>query len=169
MTRRCTCDDRAVRELELTRAEGDRRRFDLAGVGSVRREGFGESRYALAAVDGVVLSVARRGILRRCTEATGPDGVVVGRFEPRALRRGGSLWFRGRELALRPSSAWRERYALLDGERELAHLDVRGWGRRPVMVAVVDDGLEPALLLFATIAARGLADDASSAAVAATG
>ena len=44
----------------------------------------------------------------------------------------------GRELALRPASRWRERYALADGDHELAVFDGRGWGRRPVTV-VVDD------------------------------
>ena len=68
-------------------------------------------------------------------------------------------------LALRPASAWRESYALADGDRELAILAGKSWGRRPVKVSVDDlDVLEPGLLLFATFVVRGLAEDAGSAA-----
>jgi hypothetical protein len=92
-------------------------------------------------------------------------GVVVGEFEPRTIRRGGALRWAGRELSLRPASAWRERYALADGDRELALLDGKGWGRRPVKVSIDDIGaVEPGLLLFATFVVRGLADDAGAAA-----
>ena len=62
---------------------------------------------------------------------------------------------------LRPASAWRSRYALADGERELAVLDGKGWGKRPVAI-VVDDlrAIDPGLLLFAAFVVRGLAEDA---------
>jgi hypothetical protein len=100
-------------------------------------------------------------------EATDSTGVVAGDFEPRGLRRGGTVRWGGRELALRPASAWRERYALADGERELALLDRKGWGKRPVKVSVDDaDAVEPALLLFAAFVVRGLAEDAGSTAAA---
>ena len=71
----------------------------------------------------------------------------------------------GRELTLRPASSWRERYALADGDRELAVLEGKGWGKRPVKV-IVDDAetVEPGLLLFATFVVRGLAEAASAAA-----
>jgi hypothetical protein len=42
---------------------------------------------------------------------------------------------------LPPASSWRERYALVDGEREVAVLDGKGWGSRPVTI-----GIDPALL-----------------------
>ena len=90
---------------------------------------------------------------------------MVGEFEPRGLRRGGALRWAGRELELRPASKWRERYALADGDRELAVFDGKGWGRRPLEVSVDDPAtLEPGLLLFAAFVVRGLAEDASSAA-----
>jgi hypothetical protein len=89
----------------------------------------------------------------------------VGEFEPRGLRRGGTLRWAGRELTLRPASRWRERYALADGDRELAVFDGKGWGRRPVKVSVDDpEALEPGLLLFAVFVVRGLAADAGDAA-----
>jgi hypothetical protein len=89
----------------------------------------------------------------------------VGEFEPRGLRRGGTLRWAGRELALRPASRSRERYALADGERELAVFDGKGWGRRPVALIVDDSAaVEPGLLLFGAFVVRGLASDASASA-----
>jgi hypothetical protein len=68
-------------------------------------------------------------------------------------------------LELRPVSSWRERYALLDGERELARLDGKGWGKRPVAVSIDEaSAVEPGLLLFAVYLVRRLADDANTAA-----
>ena len=94
-------------------------------------------------------------------------GTVVGEFEPRSLRRGGTLRWAGRELALRPASSWRQRYALADGDREVAVLDGKSWGKRPVRITLDDPGaIEPGLLLFAAFVVRGLAEDAGSAAAA---
>jgi hypothetical protein len=123
---------------------------------------FGRS--AIAETDGSSWTFARSGFWRRRIEATDETGGVAGEFEPRTLRRGGSLRWSGHELRLEPASMWRERYALADGDRELALLDGKGWGKRPVRVTVVDaEPIDPALLLFATFIVRGLAEDASSA------
>jgi hypothetical protein len=67
-------------------------------------------------------------VLRRTVEASDAFGTVVGRFDPRAIRRGGALDWRGRALLLQPASAFRERYALVEAGRELALLEARGWG-----------------------------------------
>jgi hypothetical protein len=84
------------------------------------------------------------------------------------MRRGGTLGWGGRELDLRPASRWRERYALAEGALELAVFDGRGWGKRPVGVAIPDErAVEPALVLFAAFVVRSLAE-ASAAAVTAT-
>ena len=49
--------------------------------------------------------------------------------------------------------------------RELAVLDGKGWGSRPVAVSVDDPAVvEAGLLLFAALVVRGLAEDASAAA-----
>ena len=98
----------------------------------------------------------------------------MGRFGPRNLRRGGTLRWGDRELELRPASRWKERYALADGGGELAVLEGKGWGKRPVRITVEEPGaMEPGLLLFAAFVVRSLAEDASAAAggasVAATG
>jgi len=104
-------------------------------------------------------------------EASDAVGNGVGAFEPRGgLRRGGAVLWAGRELELRPASRWRERYALADGDREIALFDGKGWGKRPVRVTVADaDGVDPGLLLFAAFVVRGLAEDGGAAAAASAG
>ena len=162
-------------DLELTRAPGDRRLYELKGVGSLRLQGF-LSRTAIAEADGRSWRLASSGLWGRRLEATDAAGAVAGVFEPRSIRRGGALRWAGRELALRPASSWRERYALADGERELALLDGKGWGRRPVKVTVDDpDAVDPGLLLFAAFVVWLLAEgnwvstgDGSSTAATAT-
>jgi hypothetical protein len=158
-----------VADLELTRTPGDRRVYELAGVGTLRLQGLA-SRSATAEAGGNRWRIARRGFWQRAIQATDSAGTQVGDFAPNAVRRGGTLCWDGRELILRPASAWRERYALAREERELAILDGKGWGRRPVKVTVEDLGaIEPGLLLFAVFVVRGLAEDASGAAGAASG
>jgi len=130
-----------VAELELRRTAEDRRLYALEGVGTLRLEGLGG---------------------RMATAEAGAESWHI-------TRRGGALRWAGRELALRPASRWRERYALADGDRELAVFDGRGWDRRPVRVSVDDAAAgEPGLVLFAAFVVRGLAADASGAAAAGT-
>ena len=151
-------------ELELTRSPDDRRLYVLDGVGTLRLEGWA-SRRATAATGADSWRFARRGFWQRAIEATDAAGTTVGSFEPRTFLRGGDVRWDGRELTLRPASAWRERYALADGDRELVILDGKSWGRRPVKVSVEDPGaIEPELLLFAAFVVRSLAEDAASAA-----
>ncbi len=150
-------------ELVLTRSRDDRKRFDLEGAGSVRLGPWYRGGATILAGD-ELLEVERRGILRRTIEARDAAGGVVGRFGPQGWRRGGPLWWDGRELALAPSSFWRERYALVDGDRELALLDGKGWGSRPVRIRLDDPATEPALLLFAAYVVDHLAADSGSSA-----
>jgi hypothetical protein len=155
-------------DLELRRAKGDRRLYTLDGVGTLRLRGL-FSRAAVAEADSERWQIGHTGFTRRRIEASDPTGGVVGEFEPRSFRRGGALRWAGRELALRPASRWRERYAVADGAREVALLDGKGWGRRPVRVTVDDpSGVEPGLLLFAAFVVRGLAEDAGAAAASST-
>jgi hypothetical protein len=136
----------------------------LDGVGTLRLQGFA-SRAAVAEADAKRWHIARRGFWRRRVAATDETRSPAGEFAPRGLRRGGALRWGNRELQLRPASSWRERYALADGEQELALFDGKGWGRRPVQVTVKDgEAIDPGLLLFAAFVVRGLAEDASAAA-----
>jgi hypothetical protein len=151
-------------ELELERAPGDRRLYVVGGVGSIRLAGL-FSRAARAESNGKSWQFSRRGIFGRGVVALDETGLTVGEFEPRDLRRGGEVTWDGRALTLRPASAWRERYALADGDRELAVLDGKSWGKRPVIVTIDDPAaVEPGLLLFAAFVVRGLAEDAGTAA-----
>lgn len=151
-------------DLELMRTPGDRRLYAVDGVGTLRLTGFA-SRSAIAVAGDRTWRIARRGFWRRVIEATDSSGTADGAFGPRGLRRGGTVRWAGRELTLRPASSWRERYALAEGDRELAVLDGRGWGRRPVRITLDDPAaVEPGLLLFAAFIVRGLAEDAGSAA-----
>ena len=155
-------------ELELTRTRGDRRRYVLKGVGTLRLEGL-LSRNATADAGSEYWHLAHRGFWQRIMQATDPLGTVVGEFLPRDLRRGGKLYWAGRELTLRPASSWRERYALAEGERELVLIDGKSWGRRPVKVTLADPtAIEPGLLLFAAFIVRQLAVNADSTSSAAT-
>ncbi|HST13633.1 MAG TPA: hypothetical protein VLJ44_02140 [Gaiellaceae bacterium] len=154
-------------ELELSRAPGERRLYVLDGVGSIRFEGL-FSRAATAESNGEQWHLVRRGIFGQRSAALDQAGATVGQFEPRTFRRGGAITWNGRRLSLRPSSSWRERYTLADGETELAHFDGKAWGRRPVSVSLEEAAAnEGGLLLFVAFIVRGLAEDAGAAAGAA--
>ena len=152
-------------ELELKRTPQDRRLYALDGVGTLRSEGLFSSSWS-AEAGGSSWRLTRRGFWSRRVQAIDTAGVVVGEFEPNAVRRGGKLRWNGRELTLRAASSWRERYALAGGDRELAVLDGKGWGSRPVKVTIIvePDAVEPGLLLFAAFVVRGLARDADGSA-----
>jgi hypothetical protein len=150
--------------LELERVEGDRRLYAVEGVGTLRLEGVFARRATVDAGERT-WRVARRGLFGRDAGATDADGTMVGKFEANALRRGGTIRWHGDDLVLRAASSWRERYVLVDGERELAVFESKGWGRRPVRIGV--DGVAPldeGLLLFTAFVVRGLAEDAGSTA-----
>lgn len=154
-------------DLELTRTQANRRTYALEGIGTLRFGGL-FARSATAEAGTARWRFARTGFWQRSFGAVDDAGTTVGAFEPRTLRRGGTVEWNGRELQLRPASSWRERYALAEADRELALLDGKSWGRRPVRVTVDDPAtLDPGLLLFAAFVVRSLASDADSAAGAA--
>jgi hypothetical protein len=155
--------DDSMAELELIRAPDDRRLYALEGFGTLRLMGFW-SRSAVATSGSRTWQLTGTGILRRFVRATDESGTEVGAFEPRRIHRGGEVRWGDRDYVLRPSSAWRERYVLAEGDRELALLDGKGWGKRPVLIMLTDPAIDPGLLLFAAFVVRGLAEDASGAA-----
>lgn len=160
-------------ELELTRTPGDRRAYALDGVGTLRLTGWGSSG-ATAEADGRSWTFARRGVVRKTTEAVDAAGAVCGTFVGNQLRRGGRLTWGEDEYVLRSASLSRERYALAaagaDDADEAPTFEGRSWGRRPVKVTVADPGaLDPGLLLFTAFVVRGLAADAGASAGASTG
>jgi len=151
-------------DLELTRAQGERHLYVLHGVGKLRLGGLA-ARTAIAEAGERSWRIERRRLRERGIQATDAAGTPVGVFEQGGMRRGGTLRWDRRELTLRPSSRWRERYMLVDGDRELAVLDGRGWGKRPVKMTVEQPAaIEPGLLLFAAFVVRRLAAGAAAAA-----
>jgi hypothetical protein len=151
-------------DLELKRTPVDRHLYTLDGVVTLRLGGL-FARSATAEANGETWQMGRRGFWQRLIEASDSRGSAVGQFEPNRLRRGGKLRWRGRELSLRPASSWRQRYALADGDSELAILDGKSWGSRPVKVTVEDLGaIEPGLLLFTAFVVRRLAEDTDTSA-----
>src|SRR4051794_40996338 len=129
------CPPRHVIELQLTRSSTDRRLYRLDGVGSVRLDGWFARTGRAAADDGRRWVFSRRGMFRRVIEATDASESAVGDFTPRDIRRGGRLLWEGRESRLQPIGL-RERYTLREGDRDLALLDAKGWGKRPVKITL---------------------------------
>jgi hypothetical protein len=155
-----------MKNLELERTPGDRSLYALERVGTLRLEGLLSTRAIAEAADGR-WRIERRGLWRRL-QAIDAAGAVAGAFERRLLG-GGILRWGDRELTVRRASVWRERYALVDGDHEIALLDAKGWGRRPVTITVDDRAaLDPGLLLFVAFVVRTLATDASAGAGAAS-
>jgi hypothetical protein len=156
-------------ELELKRAPDDRRLYELDGVGTLRIEGIWPK--AATAEDGKSSwRIERRGFWKRVMRATDAAGTPIGEFTPRGRRGGGPLHWTDHEFELRRASGWRDRYALVDEDRELAVLDGKGWGKGPVPITVHDpEAVDPGLLLFATYVVHGLGDDKSRPAAAPAG
>ena len=140
--------------LELKRSPQDTKLYALEGVGKVRIEGRFATR-ATAEVSADRWDFDRRG-LRGPLRATDAAGEMTGKYWP-LLYGGGTLTWRRHELAVRRASTGPERYALADGDRELALFDARGWGKEPVRISLEGlEDVEPALLLFAAWVVRVL-------------
>ncbi len=153
-----------VVELQLTRAAGDSTRYELERVGRLRLGGWG-SRHATASAGRQSWELVRRGVLRMAVEATDAAGDVVGEFRAKALGRGGTLRWCGRELTLDARGFWRTRYVVAEGGRPLASVEGNAWGKRPLKVSVDDDGsIDPGLLLFTTFVVRALVKNDSASA-----
>jgi hypothetical protein len=114
---------------ELERSESDRRVYVLGAIGSVRLSGF-LSRSGTAEAGDTSWRFERAGFWHQRVRATDEMGVIVGEFEPRIVRRGGVVRWRDDEFILCPASGWRERYVLVQADRELSLFDGKGWGRR---------------------------------------
>ena len=152
-------------ELDLTRADGDRRLYLLQGIGTLRLHGLLMRAATATSADGV-WHLARHGFWQRTIQATDSGGHVAGTFQPRDIRRGGILHWHAHHYTLRPDSAVRERYSLSSDGRELALLEAKGWWgwgtRRPLRLQLPDGAFDPGLLLFAAFIVRTVADDAST-------
>jgi len=152
-----------MQELTLTRVFGDRRLYTFDGIGSLRLTGWGQ-RTGVAEAGGRRWEIAPVSFWRREIRATDMTGAVVGEFAGRGLR-GGRLRWHDQDFELRRGGFWRQRYTLAGARGELATVDGRSWGRRPV--TVTGDALtaiDPGLLLFVAFVVRALAVAAAAAA-----
>jgi len=119
---------RGMTALRLTRSAGDRRLYELEGIGSMRSEGW-LSRSALAEAGEHSWRFAADGLFKRVYEARDGVGAVVGRFEGTTWGRGGTLVWAGTEMALQHRGVFHHRYILCGGHHELAMLDGSGYGK----------------------------------------
>lgn len=155
-------------ELELRRTATDRRLYALDCIGTLRFEGFW-ARTATAEADGHSWSFSGpRGLWRRVIQATDATGIAAGWFEASGWRwRGGTMRWDDRHLGWVTGGRWRERYVLVESERELALLDGNEWSWRPVRVTVVEpQAIAPGPLPFAAFVVHQLANDRAAAAAA---
>ena len=141
-------------DLELRRSPKDHKLYALEGVGRLRLEGLFATRATAEAPDGS-WKFGRRG-MGGPLRAMDPAGKFTGRFEPR-LYGGGTLMWRRHDMELRRASTGNERYALADGDRELALFDAYGRGKESTRISLERlEDVEPALVLFAAWVVRQL-------------
>ena len=152
--------------LQLTRSSDDQRLYALEGLGTLRLDSpeGQRSRLATAEAGDRRWHLAHVGPFMNTIHAVDATGAVSGRYDDSGSSDGGDLRWSRRTLALRCASRWKDRYALLDGDDEIALIWARDWGTRPVRV-VGDDltALDPGLLLLATFVVRVLAEESASA------
>jgi len=100
-------------------------------------------------------------------DATGAEAAT---YEPHgALKRGGEILLAGggERYELKPSSNWRNRYALWTGETELAAVETKGWSGQEVALDVSDvSSVDPLLLLMACYLVRRFGEDSAAASAA---
>ncbi|MDR7253407.1 hypothetical protein J2X46_002392 [Nocardioides sp. BE266] len=145
-------------DLVLRQSSEDRRRYDVEGIGSIRRMSLFSRTALLLPVDGEPLTAQSRGLLSGEAEAVTPKGEVVGAFtRPDLLTRGGEIAWHGRRLRLRTTPVLVSRYSLRDGETTLLDLQATGWGTSPAQLTV-HEATDPGLVLFVLWLAQGFVD-----------
>jgi len=159
-------------ELRLRRDPDDRKRCVLDGVGDMRVGKWYERRATLSADSGE--SWEMKPATWTSVSATDSSGAEAATYEPRgAFKRGGEIQLAesGERYDLKPSSSWRNRYALWTGDAELAAVETTGWSAQEVAVGVSEGAsVDPLLLLMACFLVRRFGeDDAAAGAAAVTG
>lgn len=154
-------------ELRLTRSPEDRQTFVLEGVGTIRNGSWLKRSAELAAQSGNTWQVDRKGFRQRPVFTDGTGGEPA-RFEASGtFKRGGRLGIaRAATYELKPSSHFKERYALAADGRELATIEASGWSaKRPVTVAIAGDvEMDDLVLLAACWLVQQFAQDSAAAA-----
>lgn len=158
-------------ELTLTEDPDDKRRWTLEGVGELRWEkGMFKNGEATLTADGTTWSLENATFSSKAT-AVDAAGTEVASYEPKsAFKRGGELVVGDRAWALKPAARFKNRYALVDGDTELATIETEGWAQRRVVVELEDPASVPGeVLLMACWRVRGFAEESAGATASVSG
>lgn len=137
-------------ELEMVRAVGDRKLYELLGIGSLRRPHW-YSRQAIAtALDSRRWSFTETGLCRPVDHATPEVGQPSGRFHrAKLVSRSGPLQWGDDSYELTFRSFWRLEGVLAAGGRDLLATKPGNWNsKRSRVQLLTDERLDPGLVLF---------------------
>jgi hypothetical protein len=133
--------------MRLTRLPGDPALYALEGVGTLRVIGRNR-RAATVEARGLSWNITCRGIWRPVIQVADPVGNVIGIFQGRRLRRGGSLAWSRSQLTLRCDSR-SPAYVLTSAHRVLAKVEAGSWDEKSPNITVDPYAeIDPELLLF---------------------
>ena len=155
--------------IALVRSAGDRRLYELDGVGSLRLNGWLMRSATVRTADATF--TVRKARWNATVVAVDAAGTQIGLHRPHALRGGGTLTWHGVEHELRHDALLAERYALVDHGRLLAEVTAKGWwgwGSRKPVELTVHERTDPGLLLFAAFVVRTRSSDAAAVSAATT-
>ncbi len=142
-----------MHEVELLRSAGDRRLFEIEGVGWLRTASWLSHRGEAGVVGSAVAEWAfepRGWTAGRAEALDRRSGLPLGGYRRmKTFGPDGEVTWGGRVHELERASSWRSRLRLDGGGATLLQLDVRGYGRRPATLRV-DPALDgqPGLVLF---------------------
>jgi hypothetical protein len=153
-----------VTELALTRSADDRRRYELAGLGSLRRPRLLSRDAEVTTRDGVVRTthLSPTGKYAQITDAHG--GQVGEYARTRWTDHSGTVTWRGLPYDLTVESHWRNRYLLSHHGSDVVRVACRGWGKKPATLELLDPRVDPGLVLFTTWLVQTFVEMNSSAA-----
>ena len=141
-----------MRELTLIRDPQDKRRLDLAGIGTIRFTSKWGNKVTLSAPGHGDLHLRGRLMLRDVTHISDQIGTELGTFT--ASKRAIELGARTLHVS-KPKEGWTggpQPVELIEDERVLARYAPWAWdGRRPITVEILDEefaGAEPLLVLL---------------------
>ena len=149
--------------LTLTRSPEDRRRYDLAGIGSIRRPGWFSRSAEIRTPHGVLGSTAQSPTGKTASLTDTAGGLVAEYARTRWVDHGGTVTWRGLPYDLVVESHWRNRYLLSRHGVDAVRVTCRGWGKKPATVEVLDAATDPGLVLFTTWLAQTFVEMNASA------
>ena len=153
-------------ELRLRRDDSDKKRYLIEGVGELRLGKWYQRGGVISDTGGRSWEL-KSSAWKLSAEAVDEAGATGARYEPLGvLKRGGELELAdGTLFELKPSSAWKNRYALWYGDTELASIETKGWTGSEVAVTLAEGAsVAPLPLLMACWLVRRFGEDDAAAA-----